>query len=644
MWQWLELEEQIGRYWHRLTGQVASSYPEYPAAAIKLEFIHTSLSIFFRGLGGDHGLPLTAGMPQVTNHRLNWKQRLGRDQEKLPLATLNSERLLLPATISFFPQKSLNRQLYFWLAAFFALTEKSVTLSDDPLQSDLLFLHRAYWTSLNVCRHYPGLKKIYQTLCTNVLKLRAHRILPTQEHAIETIILALLGKPCTDAIATALLTRIQQPQPDFDGWQATKNYRPFLPVPLWGTVEAASQKNTTAVPSADMDRTSHPTDPTDNRRRKAQRSKFDQSERDDPLLLNRFEKLITWSEMININRPVEDEDETTAREVAESMDELAITSHQRRASTLLKFDLDLAPEDTNPATILAELTYPEWDYRRKQYRAAHCRVLCQTASETGEYWEPDIKARQQFRRIRRQFEALRPSRETLRRQLDGAELDLDALVRARSDQIASGKNSDRLYLAAREQARDLAVMILVDVSLSTDSWINNRRVLDIEKEALVALATGIAACRDAFSIVTFTSRKRHFVRLVTIKDFGSPFNSQTLRRIAALRPGYYTRMGAALRHTSQLLKLRSERYRLILLLSDGKPNDLDHYEGRYGIEDTRQAIIEARQSGLKLFGITIDRKAEDYFPYLFGRAGYAIVNRPERLAEIVPALYRQLIG
>ncbi len=650
MWQWLELEEQIGRFWHRLVGQVESSYPEYPSAAVSLESIHTSLCTFFHGMGGHHGLPLVAGMPQTTPHRRNLKQRLGGDVEKLPLAMLDRERLMLPASISHFPETSLNRQCYFWLAAFFASAPESVSASfpDDPLQADLVFLHYADQISLHVCERYPGLEKTYRTLCAHVLQSRPHRSLPAQEQAVEAAVLALLGQPCIDPAGANLLARIRQPEPDFSDLRANKGYHPFLPVPLWGRVQPnSSQQDAHQTMPADTntdhaDRSARQEE--DKRRRKARRGRFDQSERDDPLLLNRFEKLITWSEMVNVNRAVEDDDEADARNAAESMEELAITSHPRSASTVLKFDLDLSPEDTDPASLLAQLTYREWDYRRKQYHAAHCQIWCQIAGETGEQWEPDDRARQQFRRVRRQFEALRPDKEILPRQLDGAELDLDALVRARADQTASGKGSDRLYLAVRQQTRNLAVMILVDVSLSTDSWINNRRILDIEKETLVALATGIAACRDTFSIHAFTSRKRHFVKLTTIKDFDSPFSSRTLRRIAALRPGYYTRIGAALRHTSQLLAQRPERHRLLLLLSDGKPNDLDHYEGRYGIEDTRQAVMEARRLGLKLFGITIDREAKDYFPYLFGRGGYAIINRPERLIEIVPALYRQLTG
>jgi nitric oxide reductase NorD protein len=159
--------------------------------------------------------------------------------------------------------------------------------------------------------------------------------------------------------------------------------------------------------------------------------------------------------------------------------------------------------------------------------------------------------------------------------------------------------------------------ILVDVSLSTDSWINGRRIIDIGKKA--------------------------YVQITEVKKFYEPFNVRTLRRITALRPGYYTRMGAALRYVQQILHPRPERHRLILLLTDGKPNDLGYYEGRYGVEDTHRAIIEAWRTGLSVFGITIDQAAQNYFPYLFGAGGYAIVVRPDRLSHVLPSVYQQLI-
>jgi len=643
MWHWLELEEQIGRYWHHLTAQTAGSYPVHPAARVTLASIHPSLCIFFRGLGGESGMLLTAGTQRAAYHRLSWRQKLGHDHEKLPLAALTAERILLPDSISLYPQQSLNRQLYFWLTAFFALGEHTRSFSKgiDPLQADLLFLHRAYWTSLHITEHYPGLRQSYAMLCAQLLRLRPQRKLPPQEQMVENIIVALLGG--TGNHDGAMVTRLHEAVADFSDCRAVKGYHTFLPVPLWGKIETSSFSKSENVQINAEDRLNQPgNNVSDKRARQARYDKFEQSERDDPLLLNRFEKLITWSEMINLNRPVEDDEEAAARDVAESMEELVVTTHQRPAATLLKFDLDLAPSDVDPAAIIAQSTYPEWDYRRKQYHANHCQVSCQVASENGEHWVLDDKTRRQIHRIRHQFEAFRPQEATLRRQIDGEEIDLDAVVRNQCNRIANGSSSDRLYLAERQQARDLAVLILVDVSLSTDSWINNQRILDIEKAALVALSSSIATCGDQFAIYTFTSRKRQYVKFSTIKTFASSFSQQVLSRISALRPGYYTRMGAALRHASKILASRPERHRLLLLLSDGKPNDLDHYEGRYGIEDTRQAILEARRAGLRLFGITIDDDAKDYFPYLFGRGGYAIVSQPERLVKIMPILYRQL--
>src|SRR5690606_10995829 len=135
------------------------------------------------------------------------------------------------------------------------------------------------------------------------------------------------------------------------------------------------------------------------------------------------------------------------------------------------------------------------------------------------------------------------------------------------------------------------------------------------------------ACGDSHALYAFTSRKRHDVSVLTLKDFDEPLDGRARRRIGALKPGYYTRMGAALRHVTARLAPRPNRHRLLLLLTDGKPNDADHYEGRYGVEDTRRAIHEARRAGLAVFGITVDTRARDYFPYLFGRGAYAIVGR-----------------
>ncbi len=199
-------------------------------------------------------------------------------------------------------------------------------------------------------------------------------------------------------------------------------------------------------------------------------------------------------------------------------------------------------------------------------------------------------------------------------------------------------------MATRAQARDLAISILIDVSLSTDAWVEDRRVIDIEKEALLVLAHGLASCGDDYSIQSFTSHRRHRVWVNTLKGFDEPMNEITERRIAALKPGHYTRMGAAIRHTAAELSKRPNRHRLLLVLSDGKPNDSDYYEGRYAVEDTRRAIMDARQQDLKVFGITIDRDAQQYIGHLFGRGGYAMVHKPEHLSQALPRIYQQIIA
>ncbi len=113
-------------------------------------------------------------------------------------------------------------------------------------------------------------------------------------------------------------------------------------------------------------------------------------------------------------------------------------------------------------------------------------------------------------------------------------------------------------------------------------------------------------------------------------------------RIEAIKPGYYTRMGAAIRYGTELLVKQPATRQLPLILTDGKPNDLDRYEGRYGVEDTRMAIYEARQAGLHPFCITIDKKASEYLPHLFGPGGYVVIRRPDELPTQLPMLYAQI--
>jgi len=248
------------------------------------------------------------------------------------------------------------------------------------------------------------------------------------------------------------------------------------------------------------------------------------------------------------------------------------------------------------------------------------------------------------KRLRSQFQAVAPARVWHRGQPDGQEIDLDAYLRFAADRRAgAGTRGDGLYRELRSGARDLACLLLADLSLSTDTWIDDRaRVIDVIRDSLYLFAESLAATGDQFAMLGFSSRRRDPVRVHDLKAFDERYGAAVRGRIRAIKPGYYTRMGAAIRHATELLAARPAGRRLLLLLSDGKPNDLDKYEGRYGIEDTRHAVQQARRLGLTPFCVTIDERGNDYLPHLFGTGGYVVIRRPSELPSRLPLLYARL--
>ncbi|MBF0099011.1 MAG: VWA domain-containing protein, partial [Magnetococcales bacterium] len=579
------------------------------------------LALFFRGVGGDKGLSIGPAAAQGYGHRLSWRQWLGMGQERLHLASRSPEQLLLPPQLAYFPEESLNRDLYFWLCAFLAL-HRPTPLSADPLQADLQRIAAAKTNTCRVLEHLPGLRPRYQRLATAFCALRPQRRLPPAELAVENYLCQSVLDPATQAIPT---------------WHAPARYAPFLPVPLWGelhTLSASAATSPEGEHSPPAQESAREEIQTPAKRGAAQ-------ERHDPLILNRFDKSLASAEMVQVNRPGDDSDEEEARSALQEMDRLHFSRQQERCATRLRWELTLNTRCDHSPVQSGHFVYPEWDYQRQRYHADHCAVHTSIASEQGEEWSLSEEVQARIRAVRRQFEAFRVKPVRQHGQWDGEELDLEQVVRSQCDLLSSGAGSERIWSNRRILERDIALLLLVDVSLSTDSWVENRRVLDVEKEALSVLAHAIDACGDRFAIHTFSSRARHRVELAQVKGFQENMHPLIGQRIAALRPGYYTRIGAALRHATHLLRQEEARHPFLMLLSDGKPNDTDHYEGRHGVEDTRKAIQEARAQGISLFGITIDRQAKSYFPYMFGRGGFAIVHHPAQLSTILPRLYRQ---
>lgn len=636
MLDFLELEETVGRAWHRLVGGTAT-YPSHPAHAVRLADLRNRIAVMFRALGGETGVQIAGSKSRKSAHRLGWRQAIGLGDETLEQPGRDGATVFLPDSIAVFADRDLNAQLYRWLAAWFAVQDVQANEEDDPLRKDLRILRRVCEISALVVARFPGLFESYRQLAAAMAQARPQRSLPRVEREVEAIVMALLGAaaPPKGALWAVVVGDGKLPM------RAPPGYRPMLPCPLWGDCWIREA----VAPSADGEEDDAPAaadESADSRKRFAVRQQEDRKGQRDPFILNRFEKILAMAEMVNVDRPSDDSDEDDARKAADDLDELAITRRKGKPASKLKFDLDLPPEAVDATRLDIGRLYPEWHYRTRSYMPDHCRVVTSDASERGEDWRPDDAMLRRIQRVRRQFEALRPRHELMRAQPDGHDLDLDALVRARCDLRAGSGSLDRVHLAMRPQGHDLAVTLLVDVSLSTDAWVDDHRILNVEKEALLVLAHGLAACGDHHSILTFTSRRRNWVRIETVKAFGEPMSARVEQRIGALKPGYYTRIGAAVRHAASELAAQPQRKKLLIVLTDGKPNDVDHYEGRFAVEDTRKAVEEARRLGMAVFGVTVDATAQSYFPTLFGRGGYSIVGNIKRLPAALPAIYRQL--
>jgi nitric oxide reductase NorD protein len=505
-------------------------------------------------------------------------------------------------------------------------------------------LQAAQRMTRDVLAECPGLRRTYAALALETRQRRPERRLPVSEAAVEAAILHLLGAPPPKCdLAAALAAAVRGQAADVSAFSAPRGYRAFLPVLLWPCACPLAEMSSFAREEAPHEEAETPPN-AEPGTFKASRKPADQAARRDSLILHKFEAILSWAELLNINRRIDDDDEENAKKAADDQEEISLAQVPQRARTRLKLHLDLSPEEADFERLAGVHVYPEWDHRRKAYLPEYCRVLAGDAAHVPDTAEvPDAARARRIRSVRRQFEALRPKRVQLTRQIEGHDIDIAAAVEARVDLATTGEHSDRVYIASRSQERDLAVSILLDASRSTESYVAGRQVIDTAREALIALVWGLDACGDDTAVHAFSSRRRDRVFVQTCKRFDEPMGSAIESRIQGLRPGHYTRLGAALRHVSCRLAERPRQRRLLLVLTDGKPNDIDHYEGRYGIEDTHMAVREARRRGQSVFGVTIDSKSQATFSRIFGKGGYVVIPDPEKLVMALPHLYRHLV-
>ena len=632
-----EPEEAVGTLWHRLITPLGADV-QHAEAAVTLEDMQLRMGVVFRALGGARSVELRPALAEAQTYRRSFLRRLGHDEETAELATFDGEVLTAPTRLASFASAADNAALYLWLAGLAAALPVPAQMPEDALEADIVRLRLLQGGIELTCAGSPGLAATYRRLAPLVLADRKTAGLSGHEAAVEEVIRHMLGAGAAVSDAASQIARA------IGGEFVVRSggrYAPFKPVPLWPTLRARAQteegqrEHQEGRGGGDKDR----------ERKRATRHKMDRRGRRDSLILHRFETIKTWVDFLNLNRKVEDEDETAARKAASDRDELSITDIDKRPATKLAFDLDLAPQDIDRERLAGECLYPEWDQRRGSYIPDHVRVLASEASAAVDAtpFLADPRRRRRIAAVRRQFEALRPRRMLRAGELDGEELDTEAAVRLLTERAVGLSGSERIFRRHLNQARDLSVATLIDTSRSTESVVEERPVIETAQEALLALAHGLHATGDAHAMFAFSSLRRDRVYVSRLKRFEEPMSAIIEQRIAGLRPGFYTRLGAAIRHVARELAACSATRRLLLIITDGKPNDLDHYEGRHGVEDTRKAVQEARLLGHAVFAITIDRKALSYVPHIFGRNGFAMVARPSRLAAALPQIYRHLV-
>lgn len=358
-----------------------------------------------------------------------------------------------------------------------------------------------------------------------------------------------------------------------------------------------------------------------------------------------------------------------------------------RGIRALEKELGREPGDSNRRGAQVYL-YDEWSHLQSSYLRDWCTLnerLLEKADAASLRATLESSA-DLLRDVRRQFELLKPELMTkVRRLLDGEEIDLDSAIEARIDRRTGNSVLEKVYVRRQKRERDVAAAFLLDMSASTDSeiteppptpvvgargklepdytgilgdeddWayfthprptVDKRRVIDVEKEAVLLMAESLDVLGDEYAIYGFSGFGRKDVDFFVAKDFGEAYGEAVQQRIAAMKPQRSTRMGPAIRHTIRKLATQDARIKALIILSDGYPQDFDYGDDRgsreYGIQDTMMALREAQLRGVHSFCITVDPAGHDYLREMCPDRQYMVIDDIAALPRELPKVYRAL--
>ena len=374
---------------------------------------------------------------------------------------------------------------------------------------------------------------------------------------------------------------------------------------------------------------------------------LDQQQLDDAVLQHQFEKVETADEFGGNFRDMDGDDDLQDHENA--LEELNMKYTVRvddPAHSVYQADFvenTTIAESANSNQQDYHILYDEWDYAKRAYKENFCKVYPKTLEHHNiDFYKKTIAQNSStLMGLRKMLTSVNNKFQQQRRQSEGDEFDLDAITDLFVDVNSRHTPSDKIYLSRRRKEKDLSILLLLDVSLSSDAYAAGSRVIDVEKQVSILFGEILNEFNIDFSIDAFYSKTRNHSSYISLKGFDDQWNKAKYR-IGSIQPSGYTRIGAALRHSGHLLNQRATKNKWVILISDGKPNDYDRYEGKYGVNDVKQAIRELNEKQINSYALAIEAQAKYYLPQMFGKNHYQILTKPVELLHALVKLYEKI--
>lgn len=372
----------------------------------------------------------------------------------------------------------------------------------------------------------------------------------------------------------------------------------------------------------------------------------DKKQQEDYVLTHNFEKVETADEFNGVWRDFDGDDELENHQ--DALEELSMkytvrvddTAHSVYQSDFLE---NTTASEVGDAQEGACILYDEWDYRKRNYKRNFCSLYPFVLKErNAQYYDATIREHASvLTGLRKMLSNMQNKRRQQRRQSQGNDFDIDAATDLYTE-IQSGQTpSEKIYISNPKKETELAVTLLLDCSLSSDGYTDGNHIIDVEKQTAILFGELLNEYHVDFSVAGFYSKTRNYSSYISLKGFDDKWNTAKLR-IGAVEPSGYTRMGAALRHAGSLLQHRTANNKWLILLSDGKPNDFDTYEGKYGIHDVRQALRELNSNHINTYAFAIEKTARFYLPQLFGSNQYRVLSSPSQMLTAMSGLFDKI--